>query len=123
VRRREHNWEGEEEVVDAGEHTAGKAAAAGRCVAGSSAVEARGSTRRWGARRRERDGGRECATVAAGSVLRRLFFSAKSRKTAGGDDEAAPVRTKKMRSFLFQGQNRNTVKNELVEPTCKLTEQ
>lgn len=79
MRRREHNWGGEE-VVDAGEHTAGKATAAGRCVAGSSAVEVRGSTRRRGARRRERDSGRECAAAAAGSVPRRLFFSTKSRR-------------------------------------------
>jgi len=93
VRRREHNWGGEE-VVNAGEHTAGKAVTAGRCVAGSSAVEVRGSTRRRGARRRERDGGRECAAA--------LLFLHEEPKTAG-DDEAAPVQTKKMRSFFSKG--------------------
>ena len=93
MRRREHNWGGEE-VVDAGEHTAGKAAADGRCVAGSSAVEVRGSTRRRGARRRERDGGRECAAA--------LVFLHEEPKTAG-DDEAAPIRTKKMLSFFSKG--------------------
>jgi hypothetical protein len=59
-------------------------------------------------------GGRECAAA--------LVFLREEPKTAGNDDEAAPVQTKKMRSFLFQGQNRNMVKNELVKPTCKVTE-
>jgi len=57
-------------------------------------VEVRGSTRRRGARRWERDSGRECAAA--------LVFLHEEPKTAR-DDEAAPVQTKKMRSFFSKG--------------------